>query len=84
LQYVEDDRLGVGKRSRVALAAEYVERYEHEILDAADLTPIVAAMPSDAATALYCVERDASACHRSLIARRMAEEFGLPVSDLLP
>src|SRR3954470_3040415 len=37
LQYAEDTRQGVGKRSRVALAAEYVERYTREILDPADL-----------------------------------------------
>ena len=34
VQYREDDRLGVGKRSRAELAPEYVERYTHEILDA--------------------------------------------------
>ena len=33
LQYREDDRQGVGKRSRVALAPEYAERYTREILD---------------------------------------------------
>ena len=70
------------KRSRVALAAEYVERYEREILDQIDLRPIVAEMPDDAATTLLCVERDATACHRSLIARRIAQEFGLPVRHL--
>src|SRR3954463_14996419 len=42
LQYVEDDRLGVGKRSRVELAPAYRERYLAEILDAVDLEPIVA------------------------------------------
>src|SRR4051812_36297540 len=33
LQYAEDDRLGVGKRSRTALAPEYARRYTREILD---------------------------------------------------
>jgi uncharacterized protein (DUF488 family) len=84
LQYAEDDRRGAGKRSRIALAPEYVERYEREVLDRVDLGPIVAEMPEDAATALFCVERDAAACHRSLIARRMANDFGLAVNDLLP
>ena len=37
LQYREDDRLGVGKRSREQLAPEYRERYTREILDRADL-----------------------------------------------
>ena len=37
LQYAEDERRGVGKRSRVELAPEYARRYVAEILDAADL-----------------------------------------------
>src|SRR4051794_37721176 len=32
LQYREDDRQGVGKRSRVVLAPEYAQRYTREIL----------------------------------------------------
>jgi uncharacterized protein (DUF488 family) len=84
LQYAEDDRLGVGKRSRVELAPEYRERYTHEILDEVDLGPIVASMPEQGATALLCVERDAEACHRSLIAERMAIEHGVSVRHLKP
>ena len=33
VQYREDDRAGVGKRSRAELAPEYRERYLHEILE---------------------------------------------------
>src|SRR3954447_9016063 len=33
VQYAEDDRLGVGKRSRTDLAPAYIERYRREILD---------------------------------------------------
>jgi uncharacterized protein (DUF488 family) len=84
LQYREDDRLGVGKRSRVELAPEYVHRYTREILDRVDLEPIVAAMPTDGAAALLCVERDPEACHRSLIAERLAAEHGLSVIHLRP
>jgi uncharacterized protein (DUF488 family) len=84
VQYAEDDRRGVGKRSRTRLAFEYAERYEHEILDHVDLAPIVAAMPVDGATALFCVESAPSACHRSIVARRLAEEFDVPVLHVLP
>jgi uncharacterized protein (DUF488 family) len=76
LQYREDDRLGEGKRSRTKLAPEYARRYTREILDKVDLGPIVEAMPEDGATALFCVERDPEACHRSLIAERIAERYG--------
>lgn len=84
LQYAEDDRLGVGKRSRVELAPEYVRRYTAEILDAVDLDEFVAELPADAPTALMCVERDPEACHRSLIAARLVREYGAEVTDLRP
>jgi uncharacterized protein (DUF488 family) len=77
LQYREDDRRGEGKRSRSKLAPEYVERYTREILDQVDLDPIVASMPTDGAAALFCVERDPEACHRSLIAERLARDYGV-------
>jgi uncharacterized protein (DUF488 family) len=84
LQYAEDERQGVGKRSRVELAPEYRERYIHEILDRVDLQPIVDSLPTDAAAALLCVERDPEACHRSLIADRMASEHSVSIGHLKP
>jgi uncharacterized protein (DUF488 family) len=80
LQYAEDARQGVGKRSRAELAPEYVERYTREVLDAVDLGPLVERLPA----ALFCVERDPEACHRSLVAARMAEEHGVAVEHLRP
>jgi uncharacterized protein (DUF488 family) len=82
LQYREDDRQGVGKRNRIALAPEYAERYTHEILDPFNLSALVAELPTSSATALFCVERDPEACHRSLVAARLHTEHGLPVTDL--
>ena len=84
LQYREDDRLGVGKRSRTELAPEYVERYTKEILDSVDLGRIVEEIPPDGPAALFCVERDPESCHRSLIADRLAADFRLPVTHLRP
>jgi uncharacterized protein (DUF488 family) len=84
LQYREDARQCVGKRSRVELAPEYREHYLCEILDRVDPTPLVASLPTDGVTALFCVERDPEACHRSLIAQRLTEEHHMPVTDLRP
>jgi uncharacterized protein (DUF488 family) len=84
VQYREDDRRGVGKRSRVELAREYRERYVAEILDAADLGELVSELPRAGAGALLCVERDPEACHRSLVADRVAAEHGIPVIHLRP
>lgn len=83
LQYREDDRLGEGKRSRSALAPEYRRRYAHEILDRVDMDEFAASLPREHASALLCVERDARACHRSLIAERLAREHGARIVDLV-
>src|SRR3954470_3291459 len=84
VQYREDDRLGVGKRARGELAPEYRERYLHEILDQADLSLLIDELPDEGAAALLCVERDPQACHRSLVAERLAREHDVTVVDLLP
>jgi uncharacterized protein (DUF488 family) len=84
LQYAEDARLGVGKRTRVALAPEYVRRYTTEILDRADLTALITTLPSEGPAALLCVERDPEACHRSLIAARLADRHGFTIEHLRP
>lgn len=83
LQYREDDRQGVGKRSRQVLSPEYARRYVEEILDRVDLAALAASLPAGT-TALMCVERDAPACHRSLVAARLGEEMGEGVVDLVP
>lgn len=84
LQYAEDDRRGVGKRSRDVLADEYVHRYTAEILDPVELAPLAHRIREAGPAALLCVERDAAACHRSLIAARLANEHGLSVVHLTP
>jgi len=84
LQYAEDAREGVGKRSRTRLAPAYVERYTREILDPVGVAAVTDALPAEGRAALLCVERDPEACHRSLIAARVADECGVPVSHLRP
>ena len=84
LQYAEDDRLGVGRRSRQKLGAEYTRRYTAEILDHVDLLPIASGLSGLGKPALLCVERDPEACHRSLIAQRLAEQHRAVVEHLRP
>ena len=84
LQYRDDDRQGVGKRSRVRLAPEYVREYTEEILDLVPLEPLVRRLPVHGIGALLCVEATAQACHRSLIAARLAQQFGYEVVDIEP
>ena len=80
-QYEADAERGEGKRSRTVLAPVYVERYTEDILEPADLDPLVRFIGRSTA-ALLCVERDAAACHRSLIAARIAREYGARIENL--
>ena len=82
VQYREDDRQGVGKRSRVTLAPEYVRIFTEEILDLVPLEPLIRRLPVHGVGALMCVEATAAACHRSLVAARLAERFGFEVVHL--
>ncbi|MEM7337155.1 MAG: DUF488 domain-containing protein [Actinomycetota bacterium] len=84
VQYAEDDRMGVGKRSRRVIAAAYAQGYTSEILDNADLDAVVAELPATGRAALFCVEADPEACHRSLIADRLAELHQLTIVHLRP
>jgi uncharacterized protein (DUF488 family) len=84
LQYAEDARRGVGKRSRDVLAPAYVERYCAEILAPVDLAELAEDLAAGPTAALLCVERDPEACHRSLVAERLAGEHGFDVAHLRP
>jgi uncharacterized protein (DUF488 family) len=84
VQYRADDQAGVGKRSRSELSPEYAERYAREILDRANLGRLVDELPEAGAAALFCVERDPEACHRSLIAGRLESELGFQIAHLRP
>jgi alkylated DNA nucleotide flippase Atl1 len=84
LQYAADDRQGVGKRSRRRLDPEYRRRYAHEILDRVELGDVLAAMPATGTTALLCVEAEPAACHRSILAARLAEYPGVRVRGQHP
>ena len=84
LQYRADAAQGVGKRSRERLSPEYVQVYTEEILDLVPLEPLIRRLPVHGTAALLCVEATAEACHRSLVAQRLAERFGFEVINIEP
>ena len=84
LQYAEDARRGVGKRSRVELADAYRAGYTRQILDRADLELLVKEVPERGTATLFCVEAEPNACHRSIVAERLRTRYGIKVTHLLP
>jgi uncharacterized protein (DUF488 family) len=84
LQYAEDARQGVGKRSRVELAPAYRQGYTQQILDRTDLNELVTELPDRGAATLFCVEADPEACHRSIVAERLQARYGIEITHLRP
>jgi uncharacterized protein (DUF488 family) len=83
-QYAVDAAKGEGKRTRTVLSDAYERAYVEQILDPADLGALFGEFDASVTGALLCVERDARACHRGLIADRLAADHGVPVEHVVP
>ena len=83
---VEADKLeGTTKRKRTALGEVFVQGYCAERLAAFDSAKFVELLGAGAkVVALFCVEREPAACHRSLLAARLQRDLGFEVRHLLP
>ena len=69
---------------RQTLDPEYVAGYTEQILDPFDLSGLLASLPGGVTPVLLCVEAEPDACHRSLVAGRLASQHGLDVVHLRP
>ena len=83
---VEADKLeGTTKRKRTALGEVFVQGYCAERLAAFDSAKFVELLGAGAkVVALFCVEREPAACHRSLLAARLQRDLGFEARHLLP
>jgi uncharacterized protein (DUF488 family) len=85
LQHGADEEDGLRTSDRAALAPAYVARYTSEVLDRFDFQAFAQRLHGCSTPVLMCVERTPSACHRSLVAPRLAEALGTrDVLDLMP
>ena len=84
-QAAADKAEGVAKRKRAALGEFFVTAYREERLAAFDSRRFVERLsPSARVVALFCVEREPAACHRSLLAARLRDDLGVEVVHLTP
>ena len=74
----------VAKRKRTHLSAAFIAGYNTECLDGFDSAAFVASLGAAHVVALFCVEREPEACHRSLLAARLQEDLGVAVTHLTP
>ena len=86
-QQTVDQAGGVKKRARRRLSPAFVEAYEATVLADFDAQAFLDEVTADAAVAvlaLFCVEREPEACHRSLLAGHLARTLELEVKHVLP
>jgi uncharacterized protein (DUF488 family) len=80
-----DKAAGIAKRQRAALGEAFTRGYIEQRLSIFDTGGFLQGLgPGAQVVALFCVERDPAACHRSLLARRLKTDLGVPVKHLIP
>lgn len=84
-QHAADAAARMAKRQRETLGPAFVSAYYRERLTGFDSAAFAASLgPGAHIVALFCVERQPTACHRSLIADRLAADLGSRVRHLTP
>ncbi len=80
-----DQEKGVPRRERNELSKEFIEGFTREVLDDFDATSFIKRLgPNPGAVALFCVEGGPEACHRSLLAEKIANALKVTVEHLRP
>jgi uncharacterized protein (DUF488 family) len=76
-QVEADKATGTTKRKRSTLGATFIAGYRQERLSTFDSRQFIEQLGPEAQTvALFCVEREPAACHRSLLAERWQQDLG--------
>ncbi len=84
-QAAADKATKTAKRKRTVLGEAFIEAYRTECLAEFEPKSLLDALESDAkVVALFCVETAPEACHRSLVANKLAKTFNVEVEDILP
>ena len=74
-----DKAAGIDKRKRTTLGETFIAGY-HEAMSAFNSRKFIESLGSETKTAaLFCVERDPAACHRSLLAARLQQDLGADI-----
>ena len=84
-QAAADKATKTTKRKRTTLGEAFITAYHTECLTGFVPDSLLADLEEDAGVvALFCVEKDPEACHRSLVADKLAKELKLEVEDIVP
>lgn len=84
-QKAADKTSQTAKRQRTALGRAFIEAYETNVLTPFKPESLIDDLPPEAQVmALFCVEREPVACHRSLVAERLEQVLGWEVMHITP
>jgi uncharacterized protein (DUF488 family) len=84
-QAAADKASKTAKRKRTALGEAFIHAYHTECLVEFEPQSLLDELePDTKVVALFCVETAPEACHRSLVADKLAKTFNLEVEDILP
>ena len=84
-QVAADKATKTAKRKRTVLGEEFITAYNTECLTSFDPHSLLADLEEGTqVVALFCVEKNPEACHRSLVADKLMKVLNLEVEDILP
>jgi uncharacterized protein (DUF488 family) len=85
LQDSADKAAKIAKRKRTALDPSFITAYRRDILTPFDPRSLLEMLDANVQVlALFCVERDPAACHRSLVAEYLQKALGWDVQHIVP
>jgi len=85
IQFAADDAAGIPKRQRTELNPGYAAAYTAGRLKNLDARRFAGEVLAGAsAPVFFCVEREPTACHRSLLVEKLRRDLGLEVEHLKP
>ncbi len=80
-----DQASKTAKRQRTTLGQAFITAYDEDILSQFIPDSLLQELGDDVTTiALFCVEREPAACHRSLVANKLQKELNVEVQHILP
>jgi uncharacterized protein (DUF488 family) len=84
LQDRADKESGVARRKRSKLGETFVEDFTRRVLEPFDFEALAGELREFNRPVLFCVEGAPEACHRSLVAARLAKAADVSVTHLVP
>jgi uncharacterized protein (DUF488 family) len=84
VQRKADERSKQPRRDRATLSDAFVHEYTHRVVETFDWEVLAAELEPFHRPILFCVERTPEACHRGLVAARLAAVADVTITHLTP